>query len=180
MMCVIGLSGSMPQIRTLATPLPHDAYVWQRVWNRPVRDAIRILLVQELRQGLRSWLLWVIPVGFMVGLTCALQPSLAKGLLVAKMEAMPEGLRKGGYRGAIEVYPWQSWIGWTIRDQIDRYRNDERKNVQRDADDKPIVWAVEMGGSAAMARVLPAATPSLVMRSMAALVSWGRRSAAGT
>lgn len=37
---------------------------------------------------------------------------------------VPEGLRAGGYRGAIEVFPWQSWIGWTIRDQIDRYRND--------------------------------------------------------
>ena len=26
--------------------------------------------------------------------------------------------------------------------------NDERKNVQRDADGKPVIWAVEMGGSA--------------------------------
>jgi ABC-2 type transport system permease protein len=59
-----------------------------------VRDPIRTLLGHELRHGLRGWLFWVVPVGFMVGLTCALQPSLAKGLLVAKMDAMPEGLRK--------------------------------------------------------------------------------------
>src|SRR5215813_10958870 len=26
--------------------------------------------------------------------------------------------------------------------------NDERKNVLRDADNKPVIWAVEMGGSA--------------------------------
>jgi hypothetical protein len=30
--------------------------------------------------------------------------------------------------------------------------NDERNNVIRDADNKPIIWAVEMSGSAAMAR----------------------------
>lgn len=30
--------------------------------------------------------------------------------------------------------------------------NEERKNVERDADGKPIVWAVEMGGSAQSAR----------------------------
>src|SRR5215471_18317882 len=30
--------------------------------------------------------------------------------------------------------------------------NEERKNVLRDADGKPIIWAVEMGGSAQMAR----------------------------
>jgi len=30
--------------------------------------------------------------------------------------------------------------------------NDERKNVLRDADGKPVIWAVEMGGSAQMAQ----------------------------
>jgi len=30
--------------------------------------------------------------------------------------------------------------------------NDERKNVQRDGEGKPVIWAVEMGGSAQMAR----------------------------
>ncbi len=30
--------------------------------------------------------------------------------------------------------------------------NAERKNVERDADDSPIIWSVEMGGSAQMAR----------------------------
>ncbi len=46
---------------------------------------------------------------------------------------VPEGLRQGGYRGAIEVVPWQSWIGWTIRDQIDRQRNEAQ--AQRLADE---------------------------------------------
>ena len=30
--------------------------------------------------------------------------------------------------------------------------NEERKNVERDADGKPVVWAVEMAGSAASAQ----------------------------
>ena len=30
--------------------------------------------------------------------------------------------------------------------------NDERKNVLRDGENKPVIWAVEMGGSAQMAR----------------------------
>jgi Family of unknown function (DUF6152) len=30
--------------------------------------------------------------------------------------------------------------------------NEERKNVMRDADDKPVIWAVEMAGSAQAAR----------------------------
>lgn len=33
LLCVIGLSGSMPQIRATADTLPHDAYIWQRVWT---------------------------------------------------------------------------------------------------------------------------------------------------
>jgi len=57
-------------------------------------DASRIVFAHELRQSLRSWLWWVLPIGFMVTLTCALQPALAKGVLAAKMEAMPEALRK--------------------------------------------------------------------------------------
>lgn len=56
-------------------------------------DATRIVFGHELRQSLRSWLWWVVPIGLMVALTCALQPALAKGVLAAKMEAMPEALR---------------------------------------------------------------------------------------
>lgn len=40
LLCVIGLSGSMPQIRTTAAPLPHDAYVWQRAWTPHVVSSI--------------------------------------------------------------------------------------------------------------------------------------------
>ncbi|MBU0638829.1 MAG: alpha/beta hydrolase [Planctomycetes bacterium] len=36
---------------------------------------------------------------------------------------VPKGLRQGGYRGAIEVFGWQSWVGGTLRDQVDRQRN---------------------------------------------------------
>ncbi len=36
---------------------------------------------------------------------------------------VPRGLRQAGYTGAIEVIGWQSWLGGTPRDQIDRARN---------------------------------------------------------
>jgi hypothetical protein len=40
LLCVIGLSGSVPQIRATAAPLPHDAYVWQRAWTPPVISSV--------------------------------------------------------------------------------------------------------------------------------------------
>lgn len=40
LLCVIGLSGSMPQIRATLAPLPHDAYVWQRAWTPPVISSV--------------------------------------------------------------------------------------------------------------------------------------------
>jgi hypothetical protein len=40
LLCVIGLSGSMPQIRSTAAPLPHDAYVWQRAWTPHVISSV--------------------------------------------------------------------------------------------------------------------------------------------
>ncbi len=45
---------------------------------------------------------------------------------------VPAGLRKGGYRGAIEVFGWQSYVGDALRDQIDRDRN--IKEAERLAD----------------------------------------------
>lgn len=36
---------------------------------------------------------------------------------------VPEGLRRGGYPGAIETFGWQSVVGGTLRDQMDRARN---------------------------------------------------------
>ncbi len=33
LLCVVGLSGSTLQVRGTIEPLPHDAYVWQRVWT---------------------------------------------------------------------------------------------------------------------------------------------------
>jgi ABC-2 type transport system permease protein len=56
-------------------------------------DATRIVFGHELRQSLRTWLWWTVPVGLMATLTCALQPALAEGLLAAKLEAIPEALR---------------------------------------------------------------------------------------
>jgi ABC-2 type transport system permease protein len=58
-----------------------------------VTDPIGIVFGHELRQSLRSWVWWTVPVGLMVTLTCALQPALAKGVLAAKMEAIPPVLR---------------------------------------------------------------------------------------
>lgn len=44
------------------------------------------------------------------------------GTVVGTTE-VPNGLRHGKYRGAIEVFGWQAVLGGTIRDQIDRGRN---------------------------------------------------------
>jgi ABC-2 type transport system permease protein len=49
---------------------------------------------RELRGSLRTWLWWVVPVGALVAMTSALQPSLANGPLAAKIDSLPEGLRK--------------------------------------------------------------------------------------
>jgi hypothetical protein len=40
LLCVIGLSGSIPQLRTTTAPLLHDAYVWQRAWTPPVISSV--------------------------------------------------------------------------------------------------------------------------------------------
>lgn len=37
---------------------------------------------------------------------------------------VPDGLRRAGYRGSIEAFGWQSVIGGTLRDQMDRSRNE--------------------------------------------------------
>lgn len=37
---------------------------------------------------------------------------------------VPKGLRDAKYRGAIEVFAWQSVVGGTLRDQMDRERNE--------------------------------------------------------
>jgi pimeloyl-ACP methyl ester carboxylesterase len=39
---------------------------------------------------------------------------------------VPNGLRQAGYRGSVEVFAWQSVVGGTLRDQIDRSRNEEQ------------------------------------------------------
>lgn len=56
-------------------------------------DATRIVFGHELRQSLRSWLWWTVPVGLVLTLTCVLQPALAEGALAAKMEAIPAVVR---------------------------------------------------------------------------------------
>src|SRR5689334_21682904 len=40
LLCV-GLSGSVPQVRGLAEPLAHDAYIWQRSWTPTLIAAAR-------------------------------------------------------------------------------------------------------------------------------------------
>ncbi len=39
---------------------------------------------------------------------------------------IPAGLREAGYRGSVEVVGWQSVLGGTLRDQVDRERNEEQ------------------------------------------------------
>ena len=61
LLCLVGLSASTSAIRTTAEPLPHDAYVWQRIWTPAVTAAAsrsadiirswRILLAEGDRSG---------------------------------------------------------------------------------------------------------------------------------
>src|ERR1700760_2859500 len=50
LLCVVGLSGSTLQVRGTIEPLPHDAYVWQRVWTPGVVTA-----AQESADIVRAW-----------------------------------------------------------------------------------------------------------------------------
>ena len=45
---------------------------------------------------------------------------------VVGVHSVPKGLRRAGYRGAIETFGWQSVVGGTLRDQVDRSRNEEQ------------------------------------------------------
>jgi hypothetical protein len=61
LLCVLGLSASTSTIRTSVEPLPHDAYIWQRLWTPAVTAAAhrssdivrawRILLAEGDRSG---------------------------------------------------------------------------------------------------------------------------------
>jgi hypothetical protein len=69
LLCVFGLSGSVPQILATAAPLPHDAYVWQRTWTPPVISSVsrssdvvrawRLLLAEADASG--RWIVVSIP-----------------------------------------------------------------------------------------------------------------------
>ncbi len=63
--------------------------------DRPETGAA-ILVRHELGASLRTFLAWLVPMACLLGLTCALQPSFAGdgGALAAKIQAMPETLRK--------------------------------------------------------------------------------------
>lgn len=71
LLCVIGLSASTTKIRTVTEPLPHDAYVWQRLWTPAVVAAARhsadivrawrVLLAEGDRSG--GWTAVAIPWG---------------------------------------------------------------------------------------------------------------------
>jgi len=50
MLCVVGLSASTLQTSTSAAPLPHDAYVWQRIWTPKV-----VAAAQRSAELVRSW-----------------------------------------------------------------------------------------------------------------------------
>jgi hypothetical protein len=50
LLCLVGLSASTSAIRTTAEPLPHDAYVWQRLWTPAVTAA-----AAQSADLIRSW-----------------------------------------------------------------------------------------------------------------------------
>src|SRR5262245_28470504 len=41
LLCLVGLSASTPQDRATSDALPHDAYIWQRLWTPQVVAAAR-------------------------------------------------------------------------------------------------------------------------------------------
>jgi ABC-2 type transport system permease protein len=55
---------------------------------------VSIVFARELRGGLRGFLMWVVPVGAMLAMVCALQPSLAGGVLAAKLDSLPPAMRQ--------------------------------------------------------------------------------------
>jgi ABC-2 type transport system permease protein len=57
-------------------------------------SAIRSIFGRELAANLRTFLGWLIPLAAIVAMSCALQPSMAAGPLGAKLDSMPEVLRK--------------------------------------------------------------------------------------
>lgn len=58
------------------------------------RDPAIVVLRRELGANARGVLAWWLAIAGMVALVCALQPHLASGLLAAKLEAMPEAMRR--------------------------------------------------------------------------------------
>jgi ABC-2 type transport system permease protein len=58
------------------------------------RDPAAVVLRHELRTHARGTLVWWLAMAVMLALVCALQPSLANGLLAAKIDSMPEGMRR--------------------------------------------------------------------------------------
>lgn len=69
LLCVVGLSGATPQVRSSSERLPHDAYIWQRAWTPAVVAAIhrssdvvrtwRVLVAEADRSG--RWTTIAIP-----------------------------------------------------------------------------------------------------------------------
>src|SRR5262249_20203602 len=56
----------------------------------PVRDGAAIVFAHELRVNLRGLLAWLLPVGGLLALTCALQRSYVdSGLFEAKLQSLP-------------------------------------------------------------------------------------------
>lgn len=55
---------------------------------------IRVVARRELRAHRRTFFAWAIPLGAMLMCVCALQPSVSNGLLAAKIEALPESMRR--------------------------------------------------------------------------------------
>lgn len=58
------------------------------------RDPAIVVARRELAANARGVLAWWLAVAGVVALVCALQPSLASGLLAAKLDAMPEAMRR--------------------------------------------------------------------------------------
>jgi ABC-2 type transport system permease protein len=60
----------------------------------PDAAVVHWVIARELRAGARTFAAWWIPTAGLLALVCALQPSLADGLMTAKVQSMPEAMRR--------------------------------------------------------------------------------------
>jgi ABC-2 type transport system permease protein len=76
---------------------------------------VLFVATRELRAHLRTFLAWAIPLAGMLALVCILQPSLANGPMAAKLESMPEAMRRAL---GLELVDFQSPLAYLATNSL--------------------------------------------------------------